>query len=455
MTHAHAYAVGSPGASTLEASLRLLVDRGVLATAVAKEGRLVCTSPAFDEMFGLAPGTAPGVPLVDLVAGVDRQRVAGLLAGAVDPSVRPSVRPATGRIQLGFDALRRDGSLFEVELLAATGTIDGGPAVAMVANDVTERRRAERQLSSMAFLDQLTNLPNRAQFLDRLRGTLSAARRDGRVFAVIMADLDGFKQVNDTLGHEAGDEVLQTVARRLEAAVRESDAVARQGGDEFAVLLSRVARREDAAVVAERMIRSFDAQMQIGGTPCKVGLSLGIATFPVDGADLDTLVARADAAMYESKHAGKNRYTFAAHEAGDVEPAGLQFFTWREVDVIGVARVDEQHMHLVGLLNRIGDELKNGTSSDAVLDSVGALRSFAVEHFSTEEHLMRETAGCPTEAAHVHEHRKLVNQLSGIARDVDRVSMTLTVRSLHEWLHQHIEKMDRPMGEWLRAHGVS
>jgi diguanylate cyclase (GGDEF)-like protein len=126
----------------------------------------------------------------------------------------------------------------------------------------------------------LTELPNRALFFDRLRQALVGARRHGSSFAVLVSDLDGFKLVNDRYGHETGDALLQVAAKRLRAATREGDTVARVGGDEFSALLARAASPEDAAIVARRMVQALEQPIVIAGQPCQVGISIGIALYP-------------------------------------------------------------------------------------------------------------------------------------------------------------------------------
>jgi diguanylate cyclase (GGDEF)-like protein/hemerythrin-like metal-binding protein len=439
----------------LEASAKLLMQRGVLATAIARHGAIAHASARFEALFGM-PGKSAGVAVAELSTEADRPRLLQALetAGAVASA------PASGTAwpppaEVTFLAQRLDGSVFEVELVAAAGALPAGPATILLVTDVTARRRAEKELSYLAFLDSLTGLPNRALFLDRLRETLSQARRDGRVFGVMMCDLDGFKKVNDTLGHEAGDSLLQTVAQRLEGAVRESDTVARQGGDEFAVILSRVATRSDAAIVAERIVRAFDAPIDVEGTPCKVGISIGIAAYPEDGMNMDALIGRADAAMYESKAAGKNRYTFAAPLPEGAGQVHVPFFRWSEAHAVGVASVDAQHRWLANLVNQLGDDLKQGRDRDAIVASLRALMTFTVKHFATEERLMEGCLGWPLHGQHETEHRRLVDELTSLTVNVDAKSMMITMRFLQEWLQRHIDTMDRPMGVWLRDHGVS
>ncbi|HWI41924.1 MAG TPA: GGDEF domain-containing protein, partial [Verrucomicrobiae bacterium] len=143
---------------------------------------------------------------------------------------------------------------------------------------------------------------------DRLQIALAEARRYRRRMALLFLDLDGFKEVNDRLGHEGGDQVLLETGRRLQAAVRGCDTVARLGGDEFTVILGNVDGERNVSLVAERLLADISAPISTRSGICRVGASIGISMFPEDGADSDTLLKRADLAMYGVKHRGKNGY---------------------------------------------------------------------------------------------------------------------------------------------------
>lgn len=158
--------------------------------------------------------------------------------------------------------------------------------------------------------DELTNTPNRTLLLDRLERSITMAQRRYSRCAVIFLDIDHFKQINDTLGHATGDGVLQLVARRLEAAVRDSDAVGRYGGDEFLVLLGEVSRMSDAVHIAQKLIADIAAPSLVCGHLLQVSVSVGIAIYPDDGPDAQTLIGLADAAMYRSKRRGGGSFTF-------------------------------------------------------------------------------------------------------------------------------------------------
>ena len=189
-------------------------------------------------------------------------------------------------------------------------------AVLVVALE-RRHRRAQEDALHLAQYDLLTDLPNRTLFHDRLAQALNQARRRGAAAGVMFVDLDRFKSVNDLLGHAAGDALLREAARRLARSVRSADTAARVGGDEFAVVLSEIARPEDASVVARKILEEMALPMRLDGHEITITVSIGIATFPADGEVLDALVRNADAAMFRAKASGRNAvrfYTAAMNE---------------------------------------------------------------------------------------------------------------------------------------------
>jgi len=211
--------------------------------------------------------------------------------------------------------LRKDGSVIWVAFTMVVERNAAGEPQYEIAffDDITARKQAEAALREseerfrqLAHHDTLTSLPNRALFYDRLRQTLALAKRNSWTVGVMLADLDHFKRVNDTLGHAAGDKLLLQAAERLAKSVRASDTVARLGGDEFAVVLNNLSAPEDAAVVAHKIIAAFQAPFQVEGHPLPATLSIGAALYPNDSTDQETLLKNADAAMYRSKEAGRN-----------------------------------------------------------------------------------------------------------------------------------------------------
>ncbi|HEX5092916.1 MAG TPA: diguanylate cyclase [Burkholderiales bacterium] len=177
-----------------------------------------------------------------------------------------------------------------------------------VSQDITERKRREAEDRFLAHHDSLTGLPNRRLLDDRLRQALHLAqRRDARV-AVMLVDLDDFKQVNDRFGHNTGDAVLREVAQRLSGCMRKSDTLARQGGDEFVVVIPELANEADCEVVAEKILRALEPPVPVEGDEVHLGASIGVSLYPADARDGETLLRNADAAMYRAKQAGGHRF---------------------------------------------------------------------------------------------------------------------------------------------------
>ena len=182
-----------------------------------------------------------------------------------------------------------------------------------VIQDITERRKAEQELQFLALHDSLTELPNRTLFTDRLEQAILVAGRNSSSFGVLVMDMDRFKEVNDSLGHQSGDLLLQQMAARLKGALREADTVARLGGDEFGVLPSATTSVELTSVTARKILAALDAPFEIGEAKIDVGLSIGIAQFPDHGRDAETLLRRADVAMYVAKR-NKTGLAIYSHE---------------------------------------------------------------------------------------------------------------------------------------------
>ena len=210
---------------------------------------------------------------------------------------------------------RRDGSpVWVLENMNLLETADGGIIEGTII-DITERKAAQEQVEYQAYHDVLTGLPNRLLFRDRISVALAHARRSRRAVAVMFLDLDQFKLVNDTLGHTVGDGLLQAAAERLVSCVRGNDTVARMGGDEFTILLSDLADTRAAATVAQKILDNISRPIEVDGHELFATTSIGVAIFPDDGMDAETLLKNADRAMYRAKELGRNNYQFATRAA--------------------------------------------------------------------------------------------------------------------------------------------
>lgn len=209
---------------------------------------------------------------------------------------------------------RRDGSSLPVRFAARAICRDGVVSGAVIAfQDISAEKAAQEQIRQLAMNDPLTGLPNRRELWERIDIELARAARDGTMLAVLFIDLDGFKEINDQHGHDIGDAVLVTIARRLAESIRAVDTVGRLGGDEFVTVLTGLRGAGAGSAIAQKLLDAVGEPCQVGHTtPLPVTASIGIAFYPDHGADATTLVHRADVAMYEAKRAGKNRLALAA-----------------------------------------------------------------------------------------------------------------------------------------------
>lgn len=202
------------------------------------------------------------------------------------------------------------GRIFSAEVNGIRMMDDGNEYFVAVVKDITERKRVIEKLEYMAHYDILTGLPNRIFFYNKFAHAIAFAKREKTRMALLFLDIDGFKEVNDIYGHNIGDMVLQSIAERLRFCIRESDIIARIGGDEMTVILSKIIEREDAALVARKIIDSINPEFRIENVSCSIGVSVGISIYPDDGKETETLLKKADIAMYQVKESGKNGFRF-------------------------------------------------------------------------------------------------------------------------------------------------
>jgi diguanylate cyclase (GGDEF)-like protein/PAS domain S-box-containing protein len=262
----------------------------------------VKVNPASVELFGQPAEHMIGRRLVDIWPGVNGERFASAIANTIRRGERTVIQ------QVPFP--RRDGleGFFSIRMFPLPDHCAG-----LVSEDVTDQRQAEEALRHLALHDSLTGLPNRALLQDRVATALAAARRTGQPVALLVMDLDQFKEINDTLGHPMGDRMLEQVGARLATVLRDCDTVARLGGDEFAVLLTVDAGRTNAERVAIRIRDALAEPFDLVGIAVQTAASVGIVLSPEHGTDAETLTQRADIAMYNAKRSGRG-YAFYAPE---------------------------------------------------------------------------------------------------------------------------------------------
>ena len=285
--------------------LRMHVDRTPLAVIEwDREHRVTAWNPAAEAIFGFAAGEAIG------------KRAPGFIvppgsAEAVE-SMWLELAETRDGTKVGLENITRSGRAIQCEWYNTPLVDPGGRIVgfASLVQDVTERLNTERTIHYMAHHDALTGLPNRRLMQDRLNQAIMQARRKQRHVAVLFLDLDRFKLLSDTLGHDTGDYILKDVARRLTSCVREVDTVSREGGDEFVVVLPDLERPENARIVADKILREFAKPVEIGGQDIHITTSIGIAHYPNDATDVNHLLKHADSAMYQAKDSGRNTVRF-------------------------------------------------------------------------------------------------------------------------------------------------
>jgi diguanylate cyclase (GGDEF)-like protein len=226
--------------------------------------------------------------------------------------VKRRVSPELAPRNYESDFIRADGEHRLVRLTVAM--LPGTKTSVAALEDITEQKQAEERLRHQAFHDALTGLPNRLLLQDRLERSVESARRAGLEIAVLLMDLDRFKDVNDSLGHSVGDKLLQMVAERLNGMVRKSDTVARLGGDEFVVVMDGPISAEAAGSVAGHILNTFAAPFELDDHSLHMGLSIGLAMFPAHGKTPENLLKNADLAMYQAKERGRNTFDFFTDE---------------------------------------------------------------------------------------------------------------------------------------------
>ena len=286
-----------------EERFRRLVELSLDGIAILVGRRFVFINPAGCEMLGCSsPEELIGKELREFIERDSEELFEQLLGHAEQ----------TGSNALWIEErlLRRDRSALEVELGASPFVYRGQEAMQVIFRDITERKSAKARLEALAHFDSLTSLPNRVLFFDRLQHSVNEARRFQQAFALMFLDLDRFKQINDTLGHAAGDAVLVETGLRLKGCVRACDMVARMGGDEFTVILGKMADQPDICFVAERIIEALNLPFEVEGAVAGIGVSIGICIYGGADTSLESMVRHADLALYRAKSEGRNCYRF-------------------------------------------------------------------------------------------------------------------------------------------------
>ena len=273
---------------------------------INESGEIQGFNPAAEQIFGYTQQEVTGNNLSLLMPEPDRHAHDSYLIKYLKTG-QTRIIGVRGREVI---AVRKSGDAFPMEMSVSEMVLGGQRYFIGIVRDITERKQAEQKIAHLAHYDYLTDLPNRALLLDVLNHSISLAKRNKHKVAVLFMDLDGFKQINDTLGHEAGDLLLKGVAQRIKKTIRESDTVARVGGDEFILVLDNIDSAENSVFVANKILFALSEPFDLKGQPGRVGGSIGISIFPDDSENPVQLVKQADEAMYLAKQGGKNTSRF-------------------------------------------------------------------------------------------------------------------------------------------------
>jgi diguanylate cyclase (GGDEF)-like protein/PAS domain S-box-containing protein len=287
-----------------EARFRVLTESSLdLISVIDADGTFRYQSAALRSLLGYDPAETVGRNVFELVHRDDAEHMRAAMRRIIE------TRQSSSPVELRFR--HRDGAWRVFESLG-TNCLDNPHIRGVVFNsrDVTDRKIIQQRIQHLAYHDNLTGLPNRSLLQDRLAHAIARAERSHRKVAVLFIDLDNFKNINDTLGHDVGDELLRQVSRRLSECVRVEDTIARQGGDEFIVLLDSLEDSRGASLVAQKVLNALRRPLALGATEQHVSASVGISLYPEDGRDAQTLMKNADTAMFHGKSLGKNTYQF-------------------------------------------------------------------------------------------------------------------------------------------------
>ena len=409
------------------------------------EGRFTQVNQALCDIVGSSREELEGRLINDMTHPEDR---------AVTPrQMRNLVKGEDSVAKYEKRYLHREGRLVWVQISATLERDWSGAPLYYIhlVEDISRRKEAEQRVIFLAHHDRLTELPNRELFSDRLSRSISHARRKKQHMVLFFIDLDGFKAVNDNYGHQAGDDVLKTVAKRMLASVREADTVARLGGDEFAIIFDEIDEPESMAEMARKIIREVSRPVALkNDRQCSVGASIGISSYPGNGIEIDSLMSAADDAMYASKRRGRNNFSFYSGPQGshgDSRP-------WITIDaahMVGEPKLDRQHQVLVDMLNQLNDAVRKNESANDVSRRFDEMIGYTEAHFAEEERMM-DKCDYPGAAEHKEEHRRLLAEAHYLRERLAQGGELLVLQSIKDWLLAHTENVDKPFTAYLRKH---
>ena len=430
-------------------------NHDVIWTLDIKSQKLTYVSPAVKGLRGITPEEAMAQSPWEAFPPQSRPYIQQMLDDALRNWEKNGHREEYRNIETR--QVHRDGHEIDVELVVSIHPDENGRPGSLlgVTHDITERKRVEEDLRRMAFYDGLTQLPNRRLMYDRLRQAIRHARRKQRRIALLFIDLDNFKPVNDSRGHQTGDLILAEVAKRMQGTLRAYDTAARMGGDEFIILLPELDNVSDAMAIAERVRFEVARPFDIGDEPIELSTSIGIALFPDHADNEHELMRMGDDAMYQAKRSGRNRVemlSFPTVDTGNLSWSPLDdvgaplILSWSSVFECGDPQIDAEHQNLFDLANHvIRTAMERDAQPEKISSALDALLTEIAEHFVHEEEAL-EKQHWPHLSAHADKHRELLNRASALrgAADNDNLPLGELVDFLAvEVVVQHILTDDR------------
>ncbi|KFN21211.1 diguanylate cyclase domain-containing protein [Aeromonas bestiarum] len=395
-------------------------------------------SPAILPLSGYEAIDILSLPLKQLIPETSRKQLRDELSDSLAAWQRGDHEQT--RCVIRTQLRHREGHLVATETITTLhGNEKGQPdAILGVTRDITERAASEEMMHRLAFYDPLTNLPNRRLLQLRLK---EAMADEGRELALMFIDLDHFKPINDTFGHETGDVLLNMVAERMRHCVREQDLVARLGGDEFVILLPDIS--DEALAVADHLHQSLRHPFRVDEEQeLRISSSIGVALYPEHGTDPKTLMHHADQAMYQAKGRGRGRVCLFT--AG-LDPE-LGSLLWQNSHECGHPRIDAEHRQLFVLTNRLLERMKDNSEHPALyLESLEGLFEMARHHFAFEEQMLAELEYAEL-ASHQQDHQRLLHrasQLMTAARAGELGNDELLNFIIQELVVGHMSQADR------------
>jgi diguanylate cyclase (GGDEF)-like protein/PAS domain S-box-containing protein len=298
-----------------EAKYRSLIENSLVGVYIMQDGKLVYVNPRLCEMSGYKCEELLGLSVSEFIYPEDLP--------LVSENIRKRLNNETGTIKYEYRALRKDKSVITFELYGSKIVYNGRDAIIGTVIDITERKNTEKMIKHMAYHDQLTDLPNRYLLREKVNEAIINSRKCNCYFALLFLDLDRFKAINDTMGHEIGDKVLIEIAERLKACVNDNDIISRYGGDEFSILLTDSGIRR-ASEVADKIITKLSYPITLYHHDLLVTPSIGITVFPTHGESFDALIKNSDLAMYHAKSLGRNNFQFFNEELNKIAQHELE-----------------------------------------------------------------------------------------------------------------------------------